>query len=73
MTENQVLLNKDGSIKKIQEKKTENKNIYMKEYIKNSEVKECDICNGTYKKYAYYKHIQGKFHILKQRIKELEK
>tara|TARA_R110000868_G_scaffold105239_2_gene289500 strand:+ start:10069 stop:10335 length:267 start_codon:yes stop_codon:yes gene_type:complete len=72
-----LLLNKDGSIKKIQKLKTENKieymKDYMKDYIKNKPTLICEICNGKYKAYQKYKHNQGKIHTLIQKNLDLQK
>tara|TARA_R110000868_G_scaffold87963_6_gene245507 strand:- start:559 stop:807 length:249 start_codon:yes stop_codon:yes gene_type:complete len=72
-----VLLNKDGSPKKIQKPKTENRSEYqrnyMKEYIKSADDVVCTICGGHYKSYQGYIHNKGKFHSLIKEKDELKK
>jgi hypothetical protein len=72
-----LLLNKDGSIKKIQKLKTENMYNYMKEYMKDYTKDKptivCEICNGKYKAYQKYKHNKGKIHTLSQQNLDLQK
>ena len=38
-------------------------NDYMKEYIKNSESIDCQICGGRYKTYSKYKHVKSQKHL----------
>ena len=35
---------------------------YMVDYVKNSPLIECNICNGKYKKVYYYRHIKSNNH-----------
>ena len=70
--EEQVKYNKNGSVKKIQQLKTHDRNAYQKEYMRNyikiaTECK-CDICDGKYKSYNKYKHYNSKFHKLQNEI-----
>ena len=71
-----VLLNKDGSIKKIQKLKTENRaeyqRNYMKGYIKTADDVKCEVCGGHYKSYQGYIHNKGKFHSLLKERNELK-
>jgi hypothetical protein len=67
----EVLLNKSGTIKKIQEKKTKDIKEYMKTYFQTSEDITCDICNCKYKRTSHRRHIVGKYHKLVTKINEL--
>jgi hypothetical protein len=70
----QQKFNKDGSLKKIQEKKTENRKDYQRKYMQNYisklEEKKCDICNGKYKLYS--KHKKGKYHTILEEYNKLK-
>ena len=72
----QILLNKDGSTKKIQKLKTENRTDYMRDYmkgyIKTCPTIVCELCNGKYKKYQEYIHNKGKFHTLLKNRNDLK-
>ena len=69
MEEPIIKLNKDGSVKKIQKLKTDDRATYQKEYmqkyIKNATECRCDICGGKYKSYNKYKHYDSKFFTFK--------
>ena len=48
---------------------------YMRQYMKNSESNDCDICGGKYKGYLKYKHVKTLMHqkaLKEQQEAELE-
>jgi hypothetical protein len=64
-----VLMNKDGTPKKIQRLKTENRTEYQREYMRKyikkcTESITCDLCGGHYRKHQKYIHDKGKIHNL---------